>query len=534
MPAIPWHRDALIYSLSVEAFMDGNGDGIGDFAGLRRRLDYLESLGVDALWLGPSQPSPNRDDGYDVADYYGIDPRLGTSGDFADFMNEADERGIRVLMDLVVNHTSDTHPWFRDASGRRDSPFRDWYIWSDKQPRNARSGVIFPGVQKTTWSFARSARAWYFHRFLSFQPDLNSTNPEVREEIKRIVAYWLRLGAAGFRIHAVPFLIEKPVPGRRQQPPHFEYLHELRNAVQWLRGDAVLLGEANIVPRDDDEYFSDGDGLHMIFNFWVNQHLFLALATGDARPLRDSLRTTANIPRDSVWAHFLRNHDELDLGRLSVAERRRVFDEFGPEPSMQLYQRGIRRRVAPMLGDRRRMELAYSLLFALPGAPVLRYGEEIGMGENLRLRDRNAVRTPMQWSPERNGGFSDAERLVRPTTSGGPFGYVNVNVEDQLRDPDSFLRWMIGMIRVRHQTPEVGAGSWRMLPVRSPSVLALRHDLDGSTLITLHNLDGQPHDVSVSADRRLLSLFDDETSNGRNGTHRIRLEPFGYRWYRLR
>lgn len=534
MRVIPWHRNALIYSLAVETFMDGNGDGIGDFAGLTRRLDYLEGLGVDALWLGPSQPSPNRDDGYDVADYYGIDSRLGTSGDFADFMNEAEERGIRVLMDLVVNHTSDTHPWFRDASRRRDSPFRDWYIWADKRPRNFRSGVVFPGVQKTTWSYARRTRAWYFHRFLDFQPDLNSTNPAVREEVKRIVGYWLRLGAAGFRIDAVPFLIEKPAPGQRRQPPDFEYLHELRKTVQWLRGDAVLLGEANITPRDDDEYFSNGDGLHMIFNFWVNQHLFLALATGDACPLRDSLHATANIPPDSSWAQFLRNHDELDLGRLTAAERRVVFDAFGPEPSMQLYQRGIRRRVAPMLGDRRRMELAYSLLFALPGAPVLRYGEEIGMGENLRLRDRDAVRTPMQWSPERNGGFSDAAHLVRPAIADGPFGYAKVNVEDQLRDPASFLRWMIGMIRVRHQAPEVGAGAWRTLPVRTPGVLGLRYDLDSSTLITLHNVDAHPHDVSLSIDGRLLSLFDDETSNGHNGTHTVGLEPFGYRWYRVR
>jgi maltose alpha-D-glucosyltransferase/alpha-amylase len=534
MPTTPWHRNALIYSLAVETFMDGNGDGIGDFAGLTRRLDYLEALGVDAIWLGPSQPSPNRDDGYDVADYYGIDPRLGTSGDFAEFMNEADGRGIRVLMDLVVNHTSDAHPWFRDASTKPDSAFRDWYIWSKKRPRNFRSGVVLPGLQKTTWSYARGVREWYFHRFLAFQPDLNTTNPVVREEIKRIVAYWLRLGAAGFRIDAVPFLIDKPAPGRRRAGPHFEYLHELRKTAQWLRGDAVLLGEANIAPLDDDEYFSNGDGLHMIFNFWVNQHLFLALATGDVRTLRDALRSTANIPVDSVWAHFLRNHDELDLGRLSAAQRRDVFDAFGPEPSMQLYGRGIRRRVAPMLGDRRRVELAYSLLFSLPGAPVLRYGEEIGMGENLRIRDRNAVRTPMQWSGERNGGFSDAEHLVRPTIGEGPFGYRNVNVEDQLRDPNSLLCWMIGMIRMRHQAPEVGAGDWRMLPLRSPSVLGLRYDLDGSTLITLHNFAAEPRDVSLSLDGRLLSLLGDETSHGVNGTHRLRLEPFGYCWYRVR
>jgi maltose alpha-D-glucosyltransferase / alpha-amylase len=532
MQAEAWYRNAVIYSLSVESFMDGNGDGIGDFTGLVRRLDYIESLGIDALWLAPSQPSPNRDDGYDVADYYGIDPRLGSSGDFAQFMEEADGRGIKVLLDLVPNHTSDRHPWFRDACRDSGSPYRDWYVWSKKRPRDLRSGIVFPGVQRSTWSHQREARAWYFHRFLDFQPDLNTTNPRVREEIRRIAAYWLRLGVAGFRIDAVPFLLEKPVDGSKSKAPHFEYLRELRESVQWHRGDGVLLGEANIVPREDAEYFADGDGLHMIFNFWVNQHLFLALATGDARPLAAALEATANIPAGAVWAHFLRNHDELDLGRLAANERKQVFERFAPDPTMRLYDRGIRRRLAPMLGEPSRLKLAYSLLFALPGAPVLRYGEEIGMGENLRLKERNAIRTPMQWSGERQGGFSDAERLFRPAIDSGPYAYASVNVEDQLRRPDSLVRWMIEMIRVRQETPEVGSGAWRTLPTDAPGVLALRYDLGSSTVVTVHNLDDQPHELALRIDRRLRSLFDDEHPTNGSGTQRLRLSPFGYRWYR--
>jgi maltose alpha-D-glucosyltransferase/alpha-amylase len=533
-----WYRNAVVYSLSVETFMDGSGDGIGDFAGLCRRLDYLESLGVDAIWLAPSQPTPNRDDGYDIADYYGIDRRFGSSGDFAQFMQEADGRGIRVLLDLVVNHTSARHPWFLDARRSADSPYRDWYIWSTKRPPDVRSGIVFPGVQTSTWTYAREARAWYFHRFFDFQPDLNTNNARVREEIHRIVGYWLRLGAAGFRIDAVPFLLEKPLPRRQRATPHFEYLRELRDVVQWHRGDAVLLGEANIVPRDDDEYFADGDGLHAIFNFWVNQHVFFALATADARPVAAALRATANVPESAQWAHFLRNHDELDLGRLDEGQRAKVFARFAPDPSMQLYGRGIRRRLAPMLGERRRIELAYSLMFSLPGAPVLRYGEEIGMGENLRLKDRNAIRTPMQWSSAPNGGFSTAEKLVRPMVATGPYGYTSVNVEDQLRKPDSLLRWMIEMIRIRKQAPEIGAGTWQTLPTRNPHVLGLRYDLDGSTVVTLHNLDERPHEIVLSfgepGDRLANLLAHDDTRADHAARHRVLLEPLAYRWYRAR
>jgi maltose alpha-D-glucosyltransferase/alpha-amylase len=529
-----WYKNAVVYSIDVETFMDSNGDGCGDFEGLSRRLDYLESLGVDAVWLAPFQPSPRRDDGYDITDYYGVDPRFGTSGDFVEFVHQAGSRGVRVLMDLVVNHTSDRHPWFRRAR-EKGSPLHDWYVWSKRRPANWRSGVVFPGEQRSTWTFDRRAREYYFHRFYEFQPDLNMDNPRVREELRRVIGFWLQLGVAGFRVDAVPFLLEKPPRGRGRPQLHFEYLKEFRDFLQWRVGDAVLLGEANVPPQASQQYFAGGDGLHMMVNFWVNQHLFLTLASGDARPLSAALRATQKLPPTGQWAHFLRNHDELDLGRLSARERELVFDAFGREPSMQLYGRGIRRRPAPMLGDRRRLELAYSLVLSLPGTPVLRYGDEIGMGENLRLRERAAIRTPMQWSAEPNGGFSTADRVVRPVVDGGPFGYATVNVEQQRRDPDSLLRWTVRMIRLRKECPEIGWGEWQIVATRSPAVLAVAYRWRGGTVVCVHNFDAEAREVSLQLGGGLLSdlIEVDELTARPDSAHRVRVDPYGYRWFRL-
>jgi maltose alpha-D-glucosyltransferase / alpha-amylase len=528
-----WHKNAVVYSLDVETFQDANGDGCGDFEGLARRLDYIESLGVDAVWLAPFQPSPRRDDGYDISDYYGVDPRFGSTGDFVEFVHEADARGIRVLIDLVVNHTSDTHPWFRDGR-RSDSPTHDWYVWSKRRPRNWRSGVVFPGVQQSTWTYDRAAREYYFHRFYDFQPDLNMDNPRVREEIRRVMGFWLQLGVAGFRVDAVPFILEKPPRPSSAPKIHFEYLKEFRDFLQWRVGDAVLLGEANVMPRESQQYFADDDGLHMMFNFWVNQHLFLALAAEDARPLVAALRATKRIPPLAQWAYFLRNHDELDLGRLAPDARALVFERFGPEPSMQLYDRGIRRRPAPMLGDPRLLRLAHSLVMSLPGTPVLRYGDEIGMGENLRLKERAAIRTPMQWSSEPNGGFSTAERLVRAPVD-GPYGSDVVNVERQRRDPDSLLRWTIRMIRLRKECPEIGWGSWEILPTGSRAVLGVSYSWRGNTVVCLHNLASEPQRVRVRAGGGVLDdlAHDEQLRVRRGGVHELVLDGFDYRWYRI-
>ena len=391
-----WYKNAIIYCLSVGTYMDANSDGIGDFRGLERRLDYLHGLGITAIWLMPFQNSPHRDDGYDVADYYSVDPRYGTLGDFVDFTHGAKQRGIRVLIDLVVNHTSDQHPWFKEARRNPQSKYRDWFVWSKKKPKNANSGIVFPGVQKSTWSYDDQARAYYFHRFYEFQPDLNTSHPEVQAEILKIMGFWIQLGVSGFRMDAVPFVIATKGPAAGKPEEQFDMLRSFREFLQWRQGDSIVLAEANVLPETDMEYFGgDGARMHMMFNFQVNQNLFYALASSDIRPLVKAMKATKPKPATAQWGQFLRNHDELDLGRLTKEQRETVFRAFGPDENMQLYGRGIRRRLAPMLGgDRRRIELAYSLLFTLPGTPVIRYGDELGMGDDLSQKERNCARTP--------------------------------------------------------------------------------------------------------------------------------------------
>ncbi len=533
-----WYKNTVIYSLDVKSYMDANGDGVGDFEGLTRRLDYLRSLGVGALWLGPFQPSPGRDNGYDVSDYFGVDPRLGSSGDFVEFMHEANDRGIKVLIDLVVNHTSDQHRWFQEARRDPDSRFRDWYVWSKKRPADWNKGMVFPGVQKATWTRDEEAGLYYYHRFYEFQPDLDMDNPDVRAEVCRVMGYWLQLGVAGFRVDAVPFVIETTTPGQTQGALNFDYLAEFRKFQQWRAGDAVLLGEANVLPKETKPYFggSRGDGLHMMFDFYVNQHVFYALATGEAGPLADALKETQHIPEASQWAQFLRNHDELDLGRLTDEQRDKVFERFAPDDDMRLYGRGIRRRLAPMLGDRRRLELAYSLMFALPGTPVLRYGDEIGMGDDLSLPERESVRTPMQWSAEPHGGFTTAQTPFHPVIDSGVYSYRRVNVESQRRDPGSLLNWMSGMIRLRQECPEIGWGTLRILKTGRPGVLALRYDWRETALVLLHNFDERACEAKLKpggSDRLIDLIRETESRPDAAGTHRISLDAYGYRWFRV-
>lgn len=423
-----WYKNNVIYSLDLETFMDTDGDGVGDFEGLPRRLDYLHALGIGTIWLSPFQPSPNRDNGYDISDYYGVDPRHGSSGDFVEFMHQAQKRGIKVIMDLVVNHTSKQHRWFQQACKNKNSSYFDWYVWSKKRPSDWNQGIVFPGVQKGTWTYEKKVQEYYFHRFYNFQPDLNMGNPEVRTEIRRIMGYWLELGVAGFRVDAVPFIIETPAPGKKKPVMRYEYLSEMRNFLQWRCGDAILLGEANVLPKQNQRYFGkNAEGIHMMFNFYVNQYQFYALATTDIAPLVHALKATQDLPPTAQWGQFLRNHDELDLGRLTTEQRAKVYARFGPEKRMQLYDRGIRRRLAPMLGDRRQIELAHSLLFSLPGTPVIRYGDEIGMGDDLTLKERAAVRTPMQWSNEAQAGFSAAEHPILPVIESGMYSYKQIN-----------------------------------------------------------------------------------------------------------
>jgi maltose alpha-D-glucosyltransferase / alpha-amylase len=533
-----WYKNAVIYSLDLETFMDANGDGVGDFGGLIRRLDYLETLGVDVLWLAPFQPSPNLDNGYDVSDYYGVDPRHGSSGDFVEFVHQARKRGIRVIIDLVVNHTSDQHKWFQAARKDEGSPLRNWYVWSKKRPKHWNKGMVFPGVQESTWTYDEAAKAYYFHRFYEHQPDLNVENPEVRTEIRRIIGFWLQLGVAGFRVDAVPFIIECPSPDEVSTTLKFEYLEEMRDFLQWRAGDALLLGEANVTPDENEKYFRDGRGIQMMFNFWVNQFLFYALATGQVAALIEALEATREVPPHCQWAHFLRNHDELDLGRLSDEQREEVFSRFGPDPSMQLYERGIRRRLSTMLGNQPQVRLAYSVMFALPGTPVIRYGDEIGMGDDLALNERDAVRTPMQWSSRASAGFSTAKKLVHPVIDKGAYAYQHVNVEAQRRDSDSLLNWMRRMIRLRKECPEIGWGRFEVIDTGSPHVLALSYQWRENAILTIHNFDEKAHDVEyrleIAGGEKLIDLLDHEDSHvNARGKHHLAIDAYGYRWYRI-
>jgi maltose alpha-D-glucosyltransferase/alpha-amylase len=537
-----WYKNAVIYCLSVATYMDANGDGMGDFEGLMRRLDYLQGMGVTAIWLMPFQPSPCRDDGYDIADYYGVDPRYGTLGDFVELTQGCKQRGLRLLIDLVVNHTSNEHPWFQEVRRDPHSKYRDWYVWSKKKPKNANSGVVFPGVQKSTWDYDPVAKAYYFHRFYDFQPDLNTSNPEVQAEIFKIMGFWLQLGVSGFRMDAVPFVIAQKGASIAKPQEQYEMLRTFSQFLTWREGDAIILGEANVLPGTDMQYFGDsGDRMQMMFNFEVNQHLFLALASGDSRPLAKAMQATKRRPATAQWGHFLRNHDELDLGRLTDKQRETVFAAFGADPEMQLYNRGIRRRLAPMLqGDRRRLELAYSLMMTLPGTPVIRYGDEIGMGDNLKLPERNCARTPMQWSTEPNAGFTKSDKPCVPVISDGPYEFLHTNVAAQRRDPTSLLNWMERIIRMRKEVPEIGWGDFSFVSTGTPHVLAMRYHWRNNSVLCVHNLSAEPREVRLSlraddeAGCELVNLLSDEHSEPeKGGAHRVLLEPYGYRWYRV-
>src|SRR5712671_153884 len=540
-----WYKNAIIYCLSVGAYMDANGDGIGDFTGLMRRLDYLHGLGITAVWLMPFQISPHRDDGYDVSDYYGVDPRYGTIGDFVEFTHAAKQRGIRVLIDLVVNHTSNEHLWFRDACKNPKSKYRDWYVWSKKKPPGSHKGMVFPGVQKTIWTYQPDAKAYYFHRFYDFQPDLNTSHPEVQAELLKIMGFWIQLGVSGFRMDAVPFIISTKGADVREPEEQYDMLRMFREFLQWRQGDCIALAEANVLPETDLEYFGDdGDRMHMMFNFQVNQNLFYALAAADTRPLVKALKATKPRPATAQWGMFLRNHDELDLGRLTEEQRQTVFAAFGPKKEMQLCDRGIRRRLAPMLGgDRRRIELAYSLLFTLPGTPVIRYGDEIGMGDDLSLPERNCARTPMQWSNEPQGGFTKSEKPRLPVISGGPYGYEHINAAIQRRHPESMLNWTERIIRMRKEVPEVGWGDFTVIPTRDPAVLVMRYDWRNNWVLFVHNFDAKPREVAFSVGldgdnagygKLLVNLLAEDHSRGdASGKHRLVIEAYGYRWYRV-
>jgi maltose alpha-D-glucosyltransferase/alpha-amylase len=538
-----WWKNAVIYCVDTASFLDTNGDGVGDLDGLTQRIDYLAGLGVTCLWLMPIYPSPERDYGYDVADYYAIADKYGTLGDLVELVRTARERGIRVIADLVINHTSIDHRWFQLA--RAGHPiYRDFYVWADEKPPNASAGVIFPGKQESTWSYDRAAKRWYMHRFYPHQPDLNINNPVVRNEIHKVIGFWLEVGLSGFRIDAVPFLIEQEGQENPATADPHDYLRDISEFAGRRRGDVMLLAEANEPLGKIEKFFGErGDEMHMLFSFITNQAMYLSFVRHDATPVADALRSLPPIPPQSQWANFVKNHDEQSLDKLSDAERGEVFAAFAPKKGMRLFERGIRRRFPTMVdGDRHRLELAYSLVFSLPGTPVLFYGEEVGLGDNLAMTDREAVRAPMPWTDERAGGFSTADEssLPRPLVRDGDFGYRTLNVERQERDPGSLLNWMERVIRTRKEWPEFGWGEWRVLGTRHPAVLATAATWDGGSVLAVHNFGDAPARVSVRLPKeatgagRWRPIFGptDGPAPEINGDRLSgELPPYGYHWY---
>jgi maltose alpha-D-glucosyltransferase / alpha-amylase len=536
-----WYKDAVFYEVHVRAYADSNGDGIGDFRGLSGRLEHLEALGIDCVWLLPMYPSPLRDDGYDIADYTAIHPDYGTLDDFRAFLEAAHARGIRVLTELVVNHTSDQHPWFIEARTSRESRYRDYYTWSDTAERFAGARIIFRDTETSNWAWDPVSKAYYWHRFYSHQPDLNYDNPEVLEEIWRVMRFWLELGVDGFRVDAVPYLFERDGTSCENLPETHAALKSLRARVDAEYPGRVLLAEANMWPEDVRPYFADGDEFHMAFHFPIMPRMFMAIQLEDRKPLAEIVARTPDIPDACQWGLFLRNHDELTLEMVTDEERDYLWDEYARNPAARL-NLGIRRRLAPLLeGDRRRIELMNVLLMSFPGSPFIYYGDEIGMGDNILLGDRHGVRTPMQWSPAENGGFSTAEagRVQQPLVADAVYGYQAVNVAAQECNPSSLLTWMKRIIEVRRSSAVFGRGSFTLVHPKNHRVIAYVRALESETLLVVCNLsssaqatelDLSPWSGAIPAEMFGGSIFPRVSKE----PYPLSLGPYGYYWFRLR
>ena len=537
-----WYKDAIIYQIHVKSFFDGNNDGIGDFAGLTSRLDYIAELGVNTIWLLPFYPSPRLDDGYDIADYRGVHPDYGTLADVKRFIAAAHEKGIRVIAELVVNHTSDQHPWFQRArAAKPGSIYRDFYVWSNDDRKYAGTRVIFVDSERSNWTWDDTAKAYYWHRFYHHQPDLNFDNPRVMREVLSVLRYWAELGIDGLRLDAVPYLVEREGTNNENLPETHTALKRIRAELTQHYPDKMLLAEANQWPEDTKDYFGDGDECHMAFHFPLMPRMYMAIAREDRFPITDILRQTPDIPENCQWAIFLRNHDELTLEMVTESERDFLWETYAADRRARL-NLGIRRRLAPLLErDRRRIELMNYLLLSMPGTPVIYYGDEIGMGDNLHLGDRNGVRTPMQWSPDRNGGFSriaDPSRLVLPPVMDPLYAYQTVNVESQASDPHSLLMWMRRVIAVRRQYKVFGRGGYRLLYPKNRKVLAYLREHEGVTILCVANLSRTPQAVELE-----LSEFQGRVPIELDGhsqfppigqlTYLLTLPPYGFYWFLL-
>ncbi|HVN53981.1 MAG TPA: maltose alpha-D-glucosyltransferase [Anaerolineaceae bacterium] len=540
MANTPWYQNAVFYEVYIRAFADGNGDGHGDFIGLTQKLDYFLDLGVDCIWISPFYPSPLYDDGYDISDYYNIHPDYGTLEDFKTFLHEAHVRGLKVIADLVLNHTSDKHPWFYEARSNPESPYRDYYVWSDTDQKYAGARIIFLDTEPSNWTWDPVAGKYFWHRFYSSQPDLNYDNPRVQEEMLNVMRFWLDMGLDGFRADAVPYLFEREGTNCENLPETHKYLKKVRRFMDINYPGTILLGEANQWPSDLRPYFGNGDEFQMAFHFPVMPRIFMALRKEDASPIVQILNETPEIPSTCQWCTFLRNHDELTLEMVTEEERQWMWQQYAPEPRMRL-NLGIRRRLAPLLdNDLMKIELVNALLFSLPGSPILYYGDEIGMGDNIWLDDRDGVRTPMQWDGEENAGFSKAPSgsLYLPNINDPAYGFRVVNVEHQRKAPESLWNRLQRMLALRKAHPVFGIGSTEFPTTGNQAVLAVLRDSPKETVLAILNLSGTAQSAwlplgrwtgvlpfDLVADRRVETIM--------NQDYHLEMKAYEFCWLKL-
>jgi len=529
-----WYKDAIFYQVYVRAFYDSNGDGHGDLRGVTLKLDYLKDLGVDCLWLKPHYPSPLKDDGYDIADYYGIHPDYGTLDDFKHLLDEAHARGLRVITDLVLNHTSDRHPWFQAARADKDSPYHDYYVWSDTDDKYPGARIVFLDTEKSNWTWDPVASQYFWHRFYSSQPDLNYDNPAVQAEMINVMKFWFDLGVDGFRADAVPYLFEREGSNCENLPETHAYLKKLRAFIDEHYPDRILLCEANQWPEDVRPYFGKGDEFHMGFHFPIMPRIYMDIEKGRANDMREILRRTPSIPANCQWCIFLRNHDELTLEMVTSEEREWMWKHFAPQLRMRL-NLGIRRRLTPLLkNDRQKLELAHSLLFSLPGSPIIYYGDELGMGDNIWMHDRNGVRTPMQWDASENAGFSQAstEALYSPLIRDDPFGVQKVNAENQQKDPRSLWNTIHKMIATRKGHPAFGRGNFKWVELQNEHIASFNRQYQDETILAIHNLSETAQVVTIEEFESgiLRDVLDGQKIEVKDGKTTLKLSPSQYLW----
>lgn len=537
---IPWYMDAVFYEVYIRAYCDSTGDGNGDIRGLITKLDYIKELGVDCIWILPIYPSPLKDDGYDIADYYGVHSDYGTIEDFKKLVQEAHKRDIRIIADLVLNHTSDQHPWFQKSRSDPQSKYRDYYVWSKTNNKYSEARIIFIDTEDSNWTYDEEAGLYFWHRFYSSQPDLNYDNPEVIQEMMNVMDFWLEMGIDGFRADAVPYLIEREGTNCENLPETHQILKDFRKHIDEKYEDKVLLAEANQWPVDVRDYFGESDEFHMGFHFPLMPRIFMALAKSNASPIHWIISQTPEIPEKTQWCTFLRNHDELTLEMVTEEERQSLWNEYAPDPRMRL-NLGIRRRLAPLLdNDHRKILLANALLYSLPGAPIIYYGDEIGMGDNIWLFDRNGVRTPMQWDDSSNAGFSgaDAEKIYSPVINSDEYSYKRINVEAEKRDPDSLLNKMKRLVKIRKSYPIFALGDYEFLASDQTEFLVVHRYLDGQNLICIHNLNNEDKslilDLSVFENKNLTDIITGD-DYGRIPKHvkAFDLDPYQYLWLEI-